>query len=256
MFKLYLPAGNLEEPTANLLKEAGLRIAISHRNETAKVENIDLPMKMIRPQDMPTLLALGKGDLAITSSEILREFLLSNPSSSGKIAAVLELGLVKTKLVIAVSKEVFPLTTTFAEFMTQVRKQGKTQVIVATEYPATIKNYLSKKGISSAKIYVPYGMTENWILPPNPEADLIGEVVAADKNLEENNCQIIEVVQENQAIILASRVALEDAAKRQRIDDLVVNIRRALYKIKEREERLRQAQLPLPELKAKPIPAY
>ncbi len=256
MLKIYLPTGTFEETIINLFKEAGIRVGVIHKDSLIKPDKTELPLKFLPAQDIPPLLAMGKADLAITTSDVVKEFLLTNPNHLGKITTILELGICKTKLAAIISKESFPLVTTFGEFMSQIRKQGKTKIVIATEYPSTVKNYLARKGIASVQILVPYGFGRNWLLPPNPEADLTVEVVENEATLSEDNCQAIETVQENQAVIIAFRPTLEEASKRQRVEDFINSIRKALYKIKEREQRLKQAQLPLPELKAKPIPAY
>lgn len=256
MIKFYLPSGHLENPTVSLLKEMGLKINISHRVSTPKIENFDLPAKIVRPQDTPLLLSLNHADIGITGSDIFKEFVLSNPNQATKIAILLDLPIISTKLVLAISKDIFPLVTNLSELLSQVRKQGRSELIIASQYPTTTKNFLSKRGISAIKIFVPNGQTESWIIPPDPEVDLIADTIQTGRTLVENNCQIIETIQENYPILIVNRQSLEDGAKRQIIDDFTLQLRRAVYKIKEREQKLKQAQLPLPETRAKPIPAY
>jgi ATP phosphoribosyltransferase len=256
MFKLYLPSGHLEESAVELLKETGLRITISHRSCTPKIENFDYPAKMIRPQDAPLLISLGKADLAITGSDIYKEFILTNPNYASKISIMLDLPTIFTKFVLAISKEVFPLVTTLSELLSQVRKQGRSEIVVATEYPTTTQKFLARRGVTAINLFTSYGQTESWIIPPNPEADLIADTVSTGKTLSENNCQIIETIQENYPILIVNRESLEDNLKKIHIDEFAVHLRRAIYKIKEKEMKLKQAQLPLPETKVEAVPAY
>ena len=249
MFKFYLPDEQLEEPSCEILKYAGFKV--THQDSNVKLENTDIQTKLINQNDGPLLLCLDKADLALVSSEVVREFLFSYPKASAKLALISELPFRKTSLVLAASRERFPLVTNIAEFMTQFRKSGQTKITVATSFPATVQTFLKKKGVSQIKFFQPTGLSVNWMLPPNPEADLIGENVENPKTLEDSGCNILEHIQDNQPVLIASRLALEDPIKKSRIDDFVKSLRNGLFRYKERQARL-MGQLELPSFKVSP----
>jgi len=249
MFKLYLPDEQLEEPTCEILKYAGYKV--THLGTTVRLENTDISSKLIKQADAPLLLCLDKADLALVSSETVREFLFTYPKASAKLALVSELPFKKTSLLLASSKERFPLVTNIAEFMTQFRKSGQIKITVATQFPSTVKTFLGKRGISQIRFFQPLGLIINWMLPPNPEADLIGEITENPRTLEENGCNILEHIQNNQPVLIANRLALEDPTKKSRIDDFAKDLKRGLFRYKESQTRL-AGQIELPSLKVTP----
>jgi ATP phosphoribosyltransferase len=249
MFKFYLPSEQLEEPSCEILKYAGFKVTRNDSN--VKLENTDIQSKLVKQEDAPLLLCLDKADLALVSSEVVREFLFSYPKASAKLALVSELPFKKTSLLLAASRERFPLVTNIPEFMTQFRKSGQIKITVATKFPATVQAFLKKKGVSQIKFFAPAGLAVNWLLPPNPEADLIAENVDDPKILNESCCNILEHIQDNQPVLIASRLALEDPVKKSRIDDFVKSLRHGMFRYKEKQARL-LGQLELPSFKVTP----
>lgn len=222
MIKFYIPDGHLEGKTLELFERAGFKIKISERGYNPEIDDKDIVMKRIRPQDFPFVLSLGKGDVAITGSDILKEFCLKYPEESGKLEELLDLKFGRTTLCVAVSEDVLPDVKSisgFKEYARRIEKEGR-KVVVATEYPNIARDYLERNGIN-AIIRKPAGKTEAWIIPPMPEADLIIETTETGKTLKENRCRIIDTVMEASARLIVNKKSIGNKDKMKKIGEIV-----------------------------------
>lgn len=215
--KFYIPDGHLERFALQIFERAGFKVDISERGYNPTIDDEEMVMKRIRPQDFPFVLSLGKGDLAITGSDIIREFRLKYPKNRKKVEELLDLGLGKTRLCVAVSEDVMPGVNSIQDFRSYMK--GK-KAIVATEYPNIAADYLKRNRID-AIISKPAGKTEAWIVPPMPEADMIIETTETGRTLRENRCRIIDTIMETSSFLIANRDSLNDKKKKKKIGEIV-----------------------------------
>lgn len=218
MIKFYIPDGHLERKTVELFEKAGYEVSISDREYNPKIDDSEILLKRIRPQDFPFVLATGKGDVAITGSDIVKEFRLQYPEMAGNVKELLDLGFGRTRLCTAVSEDVLPDVKTIEDFAKKMK--GK-EAVVATEYPNITAEYLKKKGIK-AIIRQPAGKTEAWLTPPNPEADMIVETTETGRTLKENRCRILDVVVEATAHLVCNAESLKDKEKEKKIKEIMM----------------------------------
>jgi ATP phosphoribosyltransferase len=218
MIKFYIPDGHLERKTVELFEKAGYEVSISDREYNPKIDDAEILLKRIRPQDFPFVLATGKGDVAITGSDIVKEFRLQYPEMAGNVKELLDLGFGRTRLCTAVSEDVLPDVKTIEDFAKKMK--GK-EAVVATEYPNITAEYLKKKGIK-AIIRKPAGKTEAWLTPPNPEADMIVETTETGRTLKENRCRILDVVVEATAHLVCNTESLKDKEKEKKIKEIMM----------------------------------
>ncbi|OYT54932.1 MAG: ATP phosphoribosyltransferase [Candidatus Altiarchaeales archaeon ex4484_2] len=229
MIKFYIPDGHLEERTLQLFRRAGFEISMSERGYNPDIDDPEIVLKRIRPQDFPFVVSLGKGDLAVTGSDILEDFRLGNPKRGGEIKKIMDLGFGATRLVTAISEEMLPDIESikdFSRYSEKLEREGK-KAVVATEYYNIAKKYLQDNGIN-AIIDKPAGKTEAWIIPPTPEADLIIETMETGKTIRENRCRIIDEVMEASSVLIANRKSLQDEKKKKKISEIVDLFRGAL----------------------------
>ncbi|HDI72988.1 MAG TPA: ATP phosphoribosyltransferase [Candidatus Altiarchaeales archaeon] len=218
MIKFYIPDGHLEEKTLELFERAGFNITITERGYNPRIDDLEVVLKRLRPQDFPFALAIEKGDLAITGSDIVQEFRLKYPERAGKIEELLDLGFGKTNLCVAVSEDIMPDVNNIKDLKKFAKDR---EVIVATEYPNIARDYLKKKGIK-AIIRKPAGKTEAWLTPPVPEADIIIETTETGRTLRENRCRIIDNVLEATARLICNKESLKDKEKEKKIREIVM----------------------------------
>jgi len=222
MIKFYTPDGHLEVKTMELLKRAGFDIKISERNYKPSIDDKDIMLKRLRPQDFPFLLALGKGDIGICGLDILTEFKLTYKDLADNVVELMNLKLGRTKLVAAISEEVIPDVKTIEDFAkyAEERSKNKNDVVVVSEYPAIAQDYLKRHNIK-AIVRRPAGKTEAWLIPPDNEADMIIDTTETGTTLKANRCMIIDTLLESTARVVASKQALDNSEKKKKIMEVV-----------------------------------
>ncbi len=228
MIKFYTPDGHLEAKTMELLKKAGFDIKISERNYKPTIDDKDIMLKRLRPQDFPFLLALGKGDIGICGYDILTEFKTTYKDLADNVVELMDLKLGGTQLVAAISEEVIPNVKTIDDFAkyAKERSKNKDDVVIVSEYPAIASEYLSRHNIK-AIVRRPAGKTEAWLIPPDNEGDMIIETTETGTTLKANRCIIIDTLLESTAHIVANRDSL-NSEKKERIMEIIDLIKGAI----------------------------
>ncbi len=221
--KVYFPDGHLEKPIWDALTTAGYRLSKSERGYLIDVDHPNLIFKQVRPQIMPFYIEMGKGDGGITGEDILENWMLK--SDLQNVEVLEELPLRPTKLVAAISEEIYPNVKTIEDFKSEV---GDRKVFIASEFPEIARRYAEKHGIN-AIVFDPIGKTEASLLPPMPEADLIIEVTEFGTTLKENMCRIIDTVMEKvHSVFIVNRDSIKDKEKRRIMENLVTDLREVI----------------------------
>jgi ATP phosphoribosyltransferase len=229
--KFAIPAGSLSKATADFFARSGYKISGADRTYRPTINDPQIEMKVLRPQEIPVFVSEGLQDLGITGEDWVRE-----NRADVEILQNLEYG--KISLVIAVPKTVSE-NTTMGEFMESVWSQGK-NFRVSTEYLNIASEYLKntpqykkrfgnadptivtpwwRKGDNPrAKIFLSFGATE---AKPPENSDCIMDVAETGTTLEANNLRIIDTVMKSAAVLIANKKALEDPEKREKIHDIL-----------------------------------
>jgi ATP phosphoribosyltransferase len=228
--KFAIPKGSLEKATAEFFSKSGFKIGSSDRTYRPSINDPQIEMKVLRPQEIPVFVSEGLQDLGITGEDWVKE-----NRADVEILQNLEYG--KIKLVIAVPKSV--PQETIGEYMESVWSQGK-NFRVSTEYLNIASEYIKKtpqykkrfgnadplivtpwwkKGDNpKAKIFLSFGATE---AKPPENSDCIMDVTETGSTIEANNLKIIDTVLKSSAILIANKKTLEDPEKREKIFDIV-----------------------------------
>jgi ATP phosphoribosyltransferase len=221
--KIYFPDGHLEKPIWDALITAGYKLKKSDRGYIINVDHPDIIFKQVRPQIMPFYVEAGKGDAGITGEDILENSKLRYNLKSVEI--VDKIPLRPTRLVVAVSEEVYPDVETIDDFKARV---GDKQVYIASEFPEIARIYAQQHGLN-AVVFDPIGKTEAALLPPVPEADMIIEVSEFGTTLRENMCRIIDIVKDPvYSVLIANRSSLNDRKKREVIQNLLIDVKEVI----------------------------
>ena len=224
MIKFYVPDGHLEKKVLNLFQKAGFKVSLNERAYNPTIDDQGILLKRIRPQDFPFVLSLGKGDIAITGSDILKEFGLKYPDLGNKIEELMDLKFGGTNLCAAVCEDIMPDVKNigdFRDYAENVMDNDGNDMVVATEYPNIAGEYLKNNGIN-AIIRKPAGKTEAWITPPTPEADMIIETTETGRTLKENRCRIIDtLLKGTSARLIANKDSMKDKEKKKKIMEIV-----------------------------------
>ncbi len=221
--KIYFPDGHLEKPIWDALTTAGYKLKKSERGYLINVDHPNIIFKQVRPQIMPFYVEKGKGDGGITGEDILENSRLKYGLRN--VIIVERLPLRPTKLVVAVSEQVYPDVKTIDDFIERV--EGK-QVFIASEFPEIAKLYAEKYDLN-AVVFDPIGKTEAALLPPMPEADLIIEVSEFGTTLKENMCRVIDVIKDPvYSVFIANKESFEDNGKKQIIENIVTDLKEVI----------------------------
>jgi ATP phosphoribosyltransferase len=229
--KFAIPKGSLEKATAEFFSKSGFKIGGTERTYRPSINDPQIEMKVLRPQEIPVFVSEGLQDLGITGQDWVRE-----NRADVEILQNLEYG--KIKLIIAVPKSV-PENSTVGDFMESIWREGK-NFRISTEYLNIASEYLKKqpqykkrfgdadpmivtpwwrKGDNArAKIFLSFGATE---AKPPENSDCIMDVTETGTTLEANNLKIIDTVMKSSAILIANKKTLEDPEKREKIYDIV-----------------------------------
>lgn len=209
--KLGIPKGSLEKATIELFKKAGFSIVVSSRSYAPFCDDPELSLTLIRAQEMPKYVEMGKLDAGLTG----RDWILECKS---RIREVVDLtyaksGFTPVKWVVAV-----PVNS-------KIRKvsdlKGKK---IATELVNVVTRYLKKRKVK-ADVEFSWGATEAKV----PDlADAIVELTETGRSLAANNLRIVDVVLESTTKLIANSEVWKNDWKRKKIENLSILLKGAL----------------------------
>jgi len=211
LLKLGIPKGSLQEATIDLLARAGWKITLSSRSYVPTIDDPEITCLLVRAQEMARYVETGALDAGITGHDWVEE----------TRADVLELAelvyakqrLARVKWVLAVPED------------SNIREprdlQGK---VIATEVVSITEKYLTRHGVK-ARVEFSWGATEVKV----PQlADAIVEVTETGSPLRANRLRILDTVLESSTVFIMNRKAADDAAKRQKAENLVLMLQGAI----------------------------
>jgi ATP phosphoribosyltransferase len=186
--RLALPDGHQQRHVVEALRSAGVEFegyddTTCVRRPKSPVEGLEV--KVVRPHDMPQLVAAGQIDLAITGRDCLMEHRYRFPSSPA--VEVIDLQRGQYDLCAVVSEDLAGETIDSA--LGQWRAEGKPYVRIASEFPATADYYARSRHIWRYQVIPIAGASEGFV----PEdAELLIEGTETGKTLRENRLRAID----------------------------------------------------------------
>jgi len=211
VLKLGLPAGSLQEATADLFRRAGYKISFSSRSYYPSIDDEELECLLIRAQEMPRYVEDGALDAGLTGYDWIVE-------TGADVLEVAELVFSKVsrrpvRWVLCVPED------------SPVKSVGDLEgKRIATEAVGLTTRYLREHGVT-AKVEFSWGATE--VKPPKL-ADAIVEVTETGSSLRANHLRIIDEVLQSTTRLIANRQAYADPWKQQKIDDIALMLRGAM----------------------------
>ncbi len=211
ILKLGLPAGSLQEASAELFRRAGYKISFSSRSYYPSIDDDEIDCLLIRAQEMARYVEDGALDAGLTGYDWIVE-------TGADVREVCELIFSKAsrrpvRWVLCVPED------------SPVRKvedlQGKR---IATEAVGLTTRYLEEHGVK-ARVEFSWGATE--VKPPKL-ADAIVEVTETGGSLRANNLRIVAEVLSSTPRFIANHQAYADPWKRQKIDDVALMLQGAM----------------------------
>ena len=205
ILKLGLPAGSLQEATAELFRRSGYKINFSSRSYYPTIDDDEIECLLIRAQEMARYVAEGVLDAGITGFDWIQE-------TNADVVEVCELVFSKVsrrpvRWVLCVPND--------SPVQNVKDLEGKR---IATEAVGLTRQYLEKHGVT-AKVEFSWGATE--VKPPKL-ADAIVEVTETGSSLRANNLRIVDEVIQSTTRLIANRDAWADPFKREKLDNIAL----------------------------------
>lgn len=202
---LGLPKGSLQEATIDMMKKAGYTVHVSSRSYYPTIDDDEISVRLIRPQDMSRYIEKGIIDAGLTGADWVKE-----AGSDIKIVVSLiyaKQQLTKVKWVLAVPEN--------SNIRSISDLQGKR---IATELVNVTRQYLAERGVV-ADIEFSHGATE----AKAPDlVDAIVELTETGNSLRANKLRIVETIMESSTLLIANHTAWKDEWKRTKIENLAM----------------------------------
>ena len=214
--RLALPDGHAQKHTVQLLNKAGIQIndypsPTGNRRPTTNLDGVFI--KIIRPQDMPLLVANDSFDLAITGIDWLTDHLDIFPSSP--VQALVDFKVSWVKIVAVVSNDV-PANNIYD--YQRFRSKNPTPIRVASEYVNIADKYARDNRLGMYRVLPTWGATEAFL----PEdADLLIENTETGGTIARHNLKIIDTLFESTAHLIGAKNRKYSAVKQARIDNII-----------------------------------
>ncbi len=211
LIKLGIPAGSLQEATAELFKKAGYNIKFQSRSYFPEIDDPEIECMLIRAQEMARYVEQGILDAGITGYDWIFE-------TQANVHEIGELMFSKVsrrpvRWVLCVPNE--------SPVQTVKDLQGKR---IATEAVGLTKAYLAKHGVTAA-VEFSWGATE---VKPPLLADAIVEVTETGSSLRANNLRIVDEVLQSTTRFIANKASFADPAKRRKLENIALMLRSCL----------------------------
>jgi ATP phosphoribosyltransferase len=211
ILKLGLPAGSLQEATADLFRKAGYKISYASRSYYPSIDDPEIHCTLIRAQEMARYVQDGSLDCGLTGYDWVLE-------NDARVVELAELVFSKVsrrpvRWVLAVPND--------SPVHTVKDLQGKR---IATEVVNLTRRWLAQHGVE-AQVEFSWGATE--VKPPRL-ADAIVEVTETGSSLRANNLRIVAELLQSTTRFIANERACTDPWKKRKMDDLILMLQGAM----------------------------
>ncbi|MDO4630243.1 MAG: ATP phosphoribosyltransferase [Planctomycetia bacterium] len=211
ILKLGIPAGSLQEATAELFNRAGWKIKFQSRSYYPNIDDVEIECMSVRAQEMARYVENGVLDAGLTGHDWIVE-------TGADVHEVAELIFSKVsrrpvRWVLCVPED--------SPVQSVKDLEGKR---IATEVMNLTTNYLKENGVT-AKVEFSWGATE--VKPPRL-ADAIVEVTETGSSLRANHLRIVDEVLTSTTRFIANHNAWADPWKQKKIQNIVTMLEGAM----------------------------
>lgn len=241
--RLGIPKGSLEEATLGLFRQAGWTITPRSRNYYPDVDDPDLACALVRAQEMAPYVANGTLDLGLTGLDWILE-----TQTEAAVEPVCTLTYSKSsnqpsRWVLVVRGD------------SPIRSVSDLQGLkVATELVGFTRRNLAERGVT-ASVEFSWGATEAKVVEGLVDAAV--EITETGSTIRAHGLRILEDLLYTETRLIANPRAMQDPAKRAKIEQIALMLQAALaarhkvaLKLNCRAERLEDLVALLPSLHA------
>jgi ATP phosphoribosyltransferase len=212
ILKLGIPKGSLEDATIALFDKSGWQIKLASRNYFPEVDDPELSCSICRPQEMSRYVESGMLDAGITG----KDWTMENESDVEVVADLVYSKVSKkpTRWVIAVPGD---------SNITRIEQlDGKR---IATELVNVTRKFFEQRGLK-VDITFSWGATEAKAV--SGLADAIVEVTETESTIRAHGLRVIHELMQSNTQLIASKAALADPWKREKIENMAMLLQGAL----------------------------
>jgi len=196
--KLVLPKGRINTKVLALLEDCGIKLVGTERNYRPKAYGFDLEVKLLKSQNIPSLVEMGQHDIGFAGEDWILE-------RNCDVEILKSLGFDPVKIVACIPEE------------WDWEEVKNRPVIVASEYKNISERYLKKLGFDY-QLLRSYGATE--VFPPE-DADMIIDNTSTGSTIIANRLKIVDTVMTSSTQFIANKNTMQDPGKRKDIEDLL-----------------------------------
>ncbi len=201
--KILLAKGRIYESVYELLSDVGISIHLPDRTYFPTTNQEDLAFQVVKPQITSLLLANNKADVGFSGKDWVYENQVEND-----VVEIMDLGFDPVRIVAAI-----PEARDFDKLL-------KGQVTIATEYQVLSRKWVENKKIDGT-IFRTWGTSEGFVQDTDDSiAQILIDNTSTGSSLKANRLKIVDTLMESSTRMYASKAAMEDPAKKQKIMEL------------------------------------
>lgn len=201
--RILLAKGRIYESVYELLSDVGISLKLADRTYFPSTNQDDLAFQVVKPQIASALLASNKADVGFSG----KDWVYENGVQDG-VEEIMDLGFDPVRIVAAIPNTV--------DFEALVQKP----VTIATEYQTLSKKWLADKKIDGT-IFRTWGTSEGFVQDNEDSlAQILIDNTSTGSSLRANNLKIVDTLMTSSTRMYASKEALKDPEKKQKIMEL------------------------------------
>jgi len=197
--RLGLPKGRMEQGVRRLLDEAGLALSGGSRDYRPALPG-GFAVKLLKARNVVEMLHAGSRDVGFTGADLVAD-------QEADLVELLDTELDPVSVVVAAPEEVL-----------EDGRLPQREIVVASEYERLTRRWFEARG-APYHLVRSFGATE--VFPPE-DADAIVDNTSTGATLVTNRLRVVAEVMTSSTRLWASPRALDDPARRKRIEDLVM----------------------------------
>lgn len=201
--KILLAKGRIYESVYELLSDVGISIYLPDRTYFPITNQADLAFQVVKPQIVSNLLAGNKADVGFSGKDWVYE-----NGVQDSVEEIMDLGFDGVRIVAAVPDTV------------DYEKLIKSPVTIATEYQTLSRKWVEDKKIQGT-IFRTWGTSEGFVQDtPDSIAQILIDNTSTGSSLHANHLKIVDTLMESSTRMYASKEALKEPEKKQKIMEL------------------------------------
>ncbi len=199
---MLVPTGRIQDKVIDLLGRIGLEVNRTGRSYKPSVSSNGIQTKMLKAQNIPELVALGRHDCGFSGYDWIVE-------RDADVVELIDLGFDPVSIIAAIPEELLALREG------RYARLGR-PLVVASEYRNLTMRYVDDNKLEAIFLQT-FGATE--ALPPD-DADMIVDNTATGTTLKQNRLVVVDEIMKSSTRFICNRRALESPVKKRMLDEM------------------------------------